>query len=189
MLTVAGFVSSESVECSSSIHDAFNSRIARSRETMNDPKPETQPDYRVEAFAPGDLTAAEMERCATIIIDGEAIENPDSVKTWLPRSVALAVVRKGRGDRRRRCDQAGTAWLCETSCCGKRVHLPCRLAGTRVHRTRPGSQEQQIVTAHPRRVVGTTWRGTDLGDDIVGNDQGRHGRCRIPPPGEGMGQA
>src|SRR5688572_15268877 len=36
-----------------------------------------------------------MERRATIIIEGEAIENPDSVKTWLPRSVALAIVRKG----------------------------------------------------------------------------------------------
>jgi hypothetical protein len=62
---------------------------------MNGPKPEAQADYRVETCAPGDLTAAEMERCTTIIIEGEAIENPDSVKTWLPRSVILAVVRKG----------------------------------------------------------------------------------------------
>jgi hypothetical protein len=43
-----------------------------------------------------------MERCATIIIEGEAIENPESLKTWLPRSLALAVVRKGE----RRRDQA-----------------------------------------------------------------------------------
>src|SRR4051812_32514973 len=62
---------------------------------MNDSKPEAQADYRVETCAPGDLTAVEMERCATIIIEGEAIENPESVKTWLPRSVVLAVVRKG----------------------------------------------------------------------------------------------
>ena len=63
---------------------------------MNGPKePEALVDYRVETCAPGDLTAAEMERCMAIIIEGEAIENPESVKTWLPRSVALAVVRKG----------------------------------------------------------------------------------------------
>jgi hypothetical protein len=61
---------------------------------MNDSK-EAQADYRFETCAPGDLTAVEMERCATIIIEGEAIENPESVKTWLPRSVVLAVVRKG----------------------------------------------------------------------------------------------
>ncbi len=58
-------------------------------------KPETQADYRVGICAPGDLTAAEMARCAAIIIEGEAIENPESVKAWLPRSVALAVVRNG----------------------------------------------------------------------------------------------
>jgi hypothetical protein len=62
---------------------------------MNCPGPEAQADYRIETCAPGDLTAAEMERCTTIVIEGEAIENPDSVKTWLPRSVVLAVVRRG----------------------------------------------------------------------------------------------
>jgi hypothetical protein len=58
-------------------------------------KPETQADYRVGTCAPAALTAAEMVRCTAIIIEGEAIENPESVKTWLPRSVALAVVRNG----------------------------------------------------------------------------------------------
>ena len=58
---------------------------------MNGPKkPEAQADYRVETCAPGDLTAAEMERCTAIIIEGEAIENPESVKTWLPRSVGIS---------------------------------------------------------------------------------------------------
>ena len=31
----------------------------------------------------------------SLIIEGEAIENPESVETWLPQSVFLAVVRKG----------------------------------------------------------------------------------------------
>jgi hypothetical protein len=44
---------------------------------------------------PPPVTAVEMERCATIIIEGEAIEKPESLKTWLPRSLALAVVREG----------------------------------------------------------------------------------------------
>ena len=62
---------------------------------MNDSKPEAQADYRVETCAPGDLTAVEMERCTRIVIEGEAITDPESVKKWLPRSVVLAVVRKG----------------------------------------------------------------------------------------------
>jgi hypothetical protein len=62
---------------------------------LNDSKHEPQTDYRVETCSPADLSSAEKARCISIIIEGEAIENPESVKTWLPRSVALAIVRKG----------------------------------------------------------------------------------------------
>ena len=75
---------------------------------MTESNIETQTDYRVETCASGELTATEMERCATIVIKGEAIENPESVKTWLPRSVVLAVVRKGtRWGARRECYATG----------------------------------------------------------------------------------
>jgi hypothetical protein len=53
-----------------------------------------QADYRVEVCAPSDLSAEEMKRCTAIVIEGQAIENPESVRTWLPRSVILAVVRQ-----------------------------------------------------------------------------------------------
>lgn len=62
---------------------------------MSDSNYETTTEYRVETCAPMDLTAAEMQRCISIIVAGEAIENPESVKKWLPQSVVLAVVRKG----------------------------------------------------------------------------------------------
>jgi hypothetical protein len=51
---------------------------------MKDSKHESQADYRVETCSSADLTAAEMERCMSIIVEGEAIENPESFKTWLP---------------------------------------------------------------------------------------------------------
>ena len=62
---------------------------------MTDPKIETPTKYRVDTCAPASLSAAEMERCLTIVVNGGAIENPDRSKKWLPRSVILAVVRKG----------------------------------------------------------------------------------------------
>jgi hypothetical protein len=61
---------------------------------LTDSNPDKQADYRVETCAPVDLTAAEIERCTAIVIEGEAITDPESVKKWLPQSVALAVVRK-----------------------------------------------------------------------------------------------
>jgi hypothetical protein len=62
---------------------------------LTDPNHDKQADYSVETCAPVDLTAAEIERCTTIVIEGEAITDPASVKKWLPQSVVLAVVRKG----------------------------------------------------------------------------------------------
>ncbi len=50
---------------------------------MTEAKTETQTDYRVGTCAPADVSAADMERCATLVIEGEAIENLDSVKRWL----------------------------------------------------------------------------------------------------------
>lgn len=61
---------------------------------MTEPKND-ELDYRVETCTLGELGAAEIARCIEIVIEGEAVENPESVKRWLPRSDVLAVVWRG----------------------------------------------------------------------------------------------
>jgi predicted GNAT family N-acyltransferase len=50
-------------------------------------------EYEVAARIPGDLNAAELETCFTIIEEGEAVD-PNTMKRDLPRSVVLAIARK-----------------------------------------------------------------------------------------------
>ena len=51
-------------------------------------------DYDVTTCVPGDLTAAELERCVTIIEAGDAVD-PGSARAELPRSKVVAIARKG----------------------------------------------------------------------------------------------
>jgi hypothetical protein len=60
---------------------------------MAAPNAQMPQDYSVETCLPAELTGLEMERCLTLVIGGEAIKRPGSVKTWLPRSQVLALVR------------------------------------------------------------------------------------------------
>src|SRR5258706_1496089 len=56
---------------------------------------DAQKGYLVSAAAPRDLTEAEMARCVTIVMNGEAVD-PASSEIELPQATVLAIVRKGQ---------------------------------------------------------------------------------------------
>jgi hypothetical protein len=129
---------------------------------MNDSKPEAQADYRVETCAPMDLTAAELERCTSIVIEGEAIENSESVKTWLPQSLVLAVVRKGEEIVGVGAIKPARPRYAERVAAASEYIFATDLRELGYIARDPPSQEQQTFTAHRRGIVGATWPGTDL---------------------------
>jgi hypothetical protein len=106
---------------------------------MTEAKNDANEEYRLDTSVPGGLTPADLQRCAAIIIEGDAIERPESVREWLPRSIALAVVRKVKRSSR---------WVPSSPRGGAMLSGSPRRAGSRYLRTLPSSATSRATPTH-----------------------------------------